>query len=187
MLDGRITEWEKLAKPLAGKQIVTFHRSWSYFATWLGIRVADQVEPKPGVPPSPGHTSDLINLVRKSGIKAIVVEFQPKPRADPQNDFERQASKMAGTLWIDEASQSVIRLESYFTDDDNRNVQGSSLRMERTFVNDEVWLPSRLEMNLRRSWAFGKFSNWVDTVLYIGHKKFNVDSDFTITLPDAGR
>lgn len=118
---------------------------------------------------------------------AIVVEFQPKPPADPRNDFGRQVSKMAGTLWIDDASQSVIRIESYFTDDDNRNVEGSSLRMERTLVNDEVWLPSRLEMNLRRSWAFGKYTNWIDTVQCTGHKKFTVDSDFTITLLDAGR
>lgn len=124
---------------------------------------------------------------RLRGRVAIVVEFQPKPRVDPSNDFERQVSKIAGTLWIDEASQSVVRIESYFTDDDNRNVEGSTLRMERTLVNDEVWLPSRLEMNLRRSWAFGKFSNWIDTVDYTGHKKFSVDSGFTITLPDAGR
>lgn len=73
-LDGRIAEWETLAKPLAGKSIVTFHRSWSYFAAWLGLRVADQVEPKPGVPPSPGHTAELIALVRQAGIKAIIVE-----------------------------------------------------------------------------------------------------------------
>jgi hypothetical protein len=121
------------------------------------------------------------------GRAAIVVEFQPKPRANPNNDFERQVSKMAGTLWIDDASQSVMQLESYFTDDDNRNVQGSTLRVERTLVNDEVWLPSRVETNLRRSWAFKKFSNWIDAVQYSGYKKFNVESDFTVTLPDPSR
>jgi hypothetical protein len=124
---------------------------------------------------------------RLRGRVAIVVEFQPKPRVDPSDDFERQVSKIAGTLWIDEASQSVVRIESYFTDDDNRNVEGSTLRMERTLVNDEVWLPSRLEMNLRRSWAFHEFSNWIDAVQYSGYKKFDVDTDFNVTLPDAGR
>jgi ABC-type Zn uptake system ZnuABC Zn-binding protein ZnuA len=73
-LDGKIKEWEDLVRPFAGRQIVTFHRSWSYFTGWLGIGVADQVEPKPGVPPSPSHTSELINLVRRSGITVIVVE-----------------------------------------------------------------------------------------------------------------
>jgi zinc/manganese transport system substrate-binding protein len=73
-LDGKIKEWEALARPFAGRQIVTFHRSWSYFTTWLGIGVADQVEPKPGVPPSPSHTAELIDLVRRAGITVIVVE-----------------------------------------------------------------------------------------------------------------
>lgn len=74
ILDGKIAEWEDLMRPHAGREIVTFHRSWSYFAGWLGVRVADQVEPKPGVPPSPSHTSEVIALVRRAGIMAIVVE-----------------------------------------------------------------------------------------------------------------
>ena len=133
--------------------------------------------------------SDFSNIRRERvrGRAVIVVEFQPKRGVASNSDFERQASKMAGTLWIDEASQHVIRIESYFCDDDNRNVQGSSLRLERTLVNDEVWLPSRLEMNLRRSWAFGKLSHWLDAVQYSDYKKFNVETDFTVTLPDVGR
>ena len=36
--------------------------------------VAEQVEPKPGIAPSPGHTAELISLVRQGKIRAIVVE-----------------------------------------------------------------------------------------------------------------
>jgi zinc/manganese transport system substrate-binding protein len=73
-LDAKIAEWEGIMKPFAGRKIVTFHRSWSYFAAWLGLEVAAQVEPKPGIAPSPGHTADVISLIRSAGIKAIVVE-----------------------------------------------------------------------------------------------------------------
>jgi ABC-type Zn uptake system ZnuABC Zn-binding protein ZnuA len=73
-LDVRISRWRSTMQPFAGARIVTFHRSWSYFAQWLGLTVADYVEPKPGIPPSPSHTADLIQLVRSSGIKVIVVE-----------------------------------------------------------------------------------------------------------------
>jgi zinc/manganese transport system substrate-binding protein len=73
-LDANIATWEALMKPYAGSQIVTFHKSWSYFARWLGLTVADQVEPKPGIAPSPSHTAELIRLIRKAGIKVIVVE-----------------------------------------------------------------------------------------------------------------
>ncbi len=82
-LDGMIVGWERAMKPFRGRKVVTFHRSWSYFAAWLGLTVADQVEPKPGISPSPGHTAELITLVRNSGIKAIVVEpFYDSSAAD---------------------------------------------------------------------------------------------------------
>ncbi len=74
MLDMKIKEWEAIMKPFAGDRIVTFHKSWSYFAQWLGLVVADYVEPKPGIPPTPGHTAELIQLVRNGDIRAIVVE-----------------------------------------------------------------------------------------------------------------
>jgi zinc/manganese transport system substrate-binding protein len=73
-LAGRIQSWESLMKPFAGRKIVTFHKSWSYFAKWLGLEVAGEVEPKPGIAPSPSHSAELIALVRSAGIKAIVVE-----------------------------------------------------------------------------------------------------------------
>jgi zinc/manganese transport system substrate-binding protein len=73
-LAGKIAEWEALMKPFAGRKIITFHRSWSYFASWLKLDVAGEVEPKPGIPPSPSHTLELIQRVRESGIKAIIVE-----------------------------------------------------------------------------------------------------------------
>jgi zinc/manganese transport system substrate-binding protein len=73
-LDVSIQEWEQVMRPFAGSKIVTFHTSWTYFARWLGLTVAAQVEPKPGIQPTPGHTAELLQLVRSSGIKAIVVE-----------------------------------------------------------------------------------------------------------------
>jgi len=73
-LEAKTREWESLMKPMQGRQIITFHRSWTYFAAWLNLTVAEQVEPKPGVPPSPSHTASVMELVRKGGIKAILVE-----------------------------------------------------------------------------------------------------------------
>jgi hypothetical protein len=133
--------------------------------------------------------SDFSSIRREQagGRTAIVVEFQPKRGVTPNGEFERQTSKMAGTLWIDSASQHVMRIDSYFRDDYSWNVQGSSLRVERALVNDEAWLPVRQETNLRWSFPFGKTAQHLDVVEYIDYKKFNVDTDFTIALPDAKR
>jgi zinc/manganese transport system substrate-binding protein len=73
-LSGRIASWESQMKPFAGSKVITFHKSWSYFAEWLKLDIVGEVEPKPGIVPSPSHTLDLINLVRSTGIKVILVE-----------------------------------------------------------------------------------------------------------------
>jgi ABC-type Zn uptake system ZnuABC Zn-binding protein ZnuA len=73
-LDEKIASWQNTMKPFAGAKIITFHKSWSYFAAWLNLSVAGEVEPKPGIAPSPAHTAEIIQRVRSQGIKAIIVE-----------------------------------------------------------------------------------------------------------------
>ena len=118
------------------------------------------------------------------GRVAIVLEFEPKRGVMPTSELEQQVHTMAGALWIDDASQYVMRMESYFREDYNRTVQGSSMRTERTLVNDEVWLPSRSETNRRLSWAFGKHSLLIQTMQCTDHRKFNVATDTAVTLPE---
>jgi zinc/manganese transport system substrate-binding protein len=73
-LDAKIIEWESVLKPFRGSKIITFHRSWTYFTHWLGLDVVDQIEPKPGIQPSPAHTAELLKRIREGNIKAIIVE-----------------------------------------------------------------------------------------------------------------
>ncbi len=73
-LDIKIKEWEDEARQLKNVKIITFHKSWSYFANWLGLDVVDYIEPQPGIQPSPSHTAELIRKVRQFGIKVIAVE-----------------------------------------------------------------------------------------------------------------
>jgi len=89
-LDAKIAEWEATMKPFVGSRVITFHKSWSYFANWLGLVVAGQVEPKPGIPPSPSHTAELISLVRNGNFKAIIVE--PFYDASAAEQIARSAS-----------------------------------------------------------------------------------------------
>jgi hypothetical protein len=139
--------------------------------------------------PAYRRISDFSNVrsERVRGRAVVVMEFQPKGGVVPNGDVERQAGKMAGTLWIDEASQQVIRIESHFLDDYDSIVQGSSVWMEQTLVNDEVWLPSRIEANLRRSLVFGALAQPLIAVQFTDHKKFNVETDSKVTLPDVAR
>ena len=53
---------------------MTYHRSFPNFADRFGLEISGYVEPRPGIPPTPQHTLDLINEMKRSNIKLILVE-----------------------------------------------------------------------------------------------------------------
>jgi ABC-type Zn uptake system ZnuABC Zn-binding protein ZnuA len=67
-------EWDATMAPYGGTKIVTFHDSWPNFAKHFKLVVAGHVEPKPGIPPSPSHTLEIINLIQSQRIPVILVE-----------------------------------------------------------------------------------------------------------------
>ena len=85
--------WLTQMAPYRGAKVVTYHRSWPNFARHFGLDVVDYVEPKPGVPPSPSHTFELINLMKAQHVKAILMEpyFDAKT---PQSIAERTGAKL---------------------------------------------------------------------------------------------
>jgi zinc/manganese transport system substrate-binding protein len=67
-------EWDGKMAPYAGTKVVTFHDSWPNFAKHFKLVVAGHVEPKPGIPPTPSHTLEIINLIQSQKIPVIIVE-----------------------------------------------------------------------------------------------------------------
>jgi len=67
-------EWDAKMAPYAGTKVVTFHDSWPNFAKHFRLTIAGHVEPKPGIPPTPSHTLEIINLIRDQKIPLILVE-----------------------------------------------------------------------------------------------------------------
>lgn len=75
--------WAAKMRPFWGKPIVTYHRSWNYFAYRFGLKVVAELEPKPGLEPSPGHTAGVIKTIEAQGVKAILQEpFYSKRNAE---------------------------------------------------------------------------------------------------------
>jgi zinc/manganese transport system substrate-binding protein len=58
--EAAITRWEERAKPLAGKRVISHHKSWVYLLDWLGLVEVGTLEPVPGIPPTAAHLSDLL-------------------------------------------------------------------------------------------------------------------------------
>jgi zinc/manganese transport system substrate-binding protein len=67
-------EWDAKMAPYAGTKVVTFHDSWPNFAKHWKLQIMGHVEPKPGIPPSPTHTLEIINLIGAQKIPMILVE-----------------------------------------------------------------------------------------------------------------
>jgi len=66
--------WTAAMAPYRGLKIVTYHRSWPNFTDVFGLEVIGYVEPKPGIPPSPSHTLELIEEMKRQQVKIIVIE-----------------------------------------------------------------------------------------------------------------
>jgi ABC-type Zn uptake system ZnuABC Zn-binding protein ZnuA len=64
--------WMKQAAPLRDAEVICDHRNWAYFTDRFGMDCVDYLEPKPGIPPTPGHVARLIDTMRTRNIDVIV-------------------------------------------------------------------------------------------------------------------
>ncbi|MBM3601402.1 MAG: zinc ABC transporter substrate-binding protein [Alphaproteobacteria bacterium] len=76
-----IARWQQTAAPLRYVPVVVAHKNWSYLINWLGLREVATLEPKPGVPPSGGHLSDVLARVRSDPVRMIIHAAYESPRA----------------------------------------------------------------------------------------------------------
>jgi len=73
-VDGKLPAWEAALAPFKGSRVVTYHKDFDYFAERFGLDVIDTLEPKPGIPPSPTHLTELIPKMRGEHARLILIE-----------------------------------------------------------------------------------------------------------------
>lgn len=109
-LKAKIAEWRPRVQKLDGKSILTYHRTFSYFTDWAGMFVRGYIEPKPGIPPSPGHLMRLIEAVKRDQIRLIVTENFHDPKAGEQ--IARQSGAKAIVLPASVDGEAAVK--TYF-------------------------------------------------------------------------
>ncbi|MFH1283484.1 MAG: metal ABC transporter substrate-binding protein [bacterium] len=92
-LEQRIAGWKKQMDALPNKKIVTYHNSWLYFAKAFGLEIIGNVEPKPGLPPTPSHIRGLIENMKAKNAKVILIESY-FPIKGPQLVAEKTGAKL---------------------------------------------------------------------------------------------
>jgi zinc/manganese transport system substrate-binding protein len=73
-LGAATARWKEALAPVRGRKLLTRHRTLSYFLAWTGLESAGELEPRPGVPPPPAHLASMVEVAKREGVKAIVVE-----------------------------------------------------------------------------------------------------------------
>jgi zinc/manganese transport system substrate-binding protein len=76
-----IDRWERDGARLKGVPVVVFHRDFSYFIRWLGMREVGHLEPKPGIPPTAAHLAELVEQMKRAPAQAILYSPYNDPRA----------------------------------------------------------------------------------------------------------
>jgi zinc/manganese transport system substrate-binding protein len=102
--------WRALMAPYKGVKVVTYHRSWTNFADAFGLDVIGFVEPKPGIPPTPQHTLDVINAMKAQNIKIIMVE----PYFDTKTPNSIASKSGAKVLIMPPSAGGVAQAADYF-------------------------------------------------------------------------
>jgi zinc/manganese transport system substrate-binding protein len=67
-------KWDAAMAPYKGRKLVTYHNSFPNFAKHFHLNVIGYVEPRPGIPPTPSHTIELIGLMKREACKLVLVE-----------------------------------------------------------------------------------------------------------------
>src|SRR6266550_4204260 len=104
-------EWDGKMGPYAGTKVVTFHDSWPNFAKHFKLTIAGHVEPKPGIPPTPSHTLEIVNLIKAQKIPLIIVE----PYFDTKTPKAIAAQTGAAVLTLYPSVGGVPEIKDYFS------------------------------------------------------------------------
>ena len=71
-LDSKLGGWMKKASSLNGLKIVTYHKTYIYFAERFGIQIISELEEKPGIPPPPQYRDAVVEQIKREGVKVIL-------------------------------------------------------------------------------------------------------------------
>jgi len=110
-LSDELGGWLKEAEPFRGRQIICYHKDWAYFTERFQVSCADYVESKPGIPPTPGHVSELITRMREEGIRVLLA-----PTYYPQPQVEAITNRGNATLvYVPFAPGAAPGIDDYFS------------------------------------------------------------------------
>lgn len=108
-------QWRQAAENLQGLPVAVQHSTFGYLLRWLDVEAAIDLEPKPGLPPSAGHLSDLLSDPALARVKLILIASSQGER--PARWLSEQANLpvevLPGTVTDQPGTDSLAALISH--------------------------------------------------------------------------
>jgi len=117
-IDTKLAGWQRQLAPYRGARIVTYHRDFIYLAQRFGLSIVDELEPKPGIAPSPSHLAQVILEMKRENAKVILVQpFQNRKTAETVArqtgatvlDTPQQPGAVSGTATYYDMVDNIVR------------------------------------------------------------------------------
>lgn len=126
------------------------------------------------------RNSLLINPRRErfGGRDVIVFDYEPNPASKPKTRTEQIFALCTGAVWVDANSKQVVRLDAELTKSIGNFIgkakRGASFTLENELVNNEIWLPSRADVNFQIKILFAGFTI-NNLIKYGNYKRFETE------------
>ena len=131
------------------------------------------------------YNFNLVGMESVGGYDSYVLDGEPRSGFEPKRKEARFLPKFRFRAWIDKATSQWLKLDIQCIDTVSvglfliRLHKGSSIQIEQTQVNDEVWLPKHVSLKLDARIALFKGLNMVEDVTYRDYRKFRTNTKIT--------
>ena len=123
--------------------------------------------------------------------QAIVFDFRAQPGFKPSTRQESLISKLVGVVWIDPSDKQVIRLEARLAEGFKMGGglllslrPGAALVMEQTRMNEGIWMPRFMQINLSVKVLLFGGGDINQTIEWSDYKHFSADVDsYKLSVP----
>lgn len=115
-IDRAMVRWQEATKPLHGKKLAAYHKTWSYLARRFGFEVVGYCEPKPGIEPSPRDIRNLVDVMVREKARLIIHEpvYSPRIPNAVAREVERRTEEKVRVQMLPAHVGGVPEAKDYF-------------------------------------------------------------------------